>query len=166
MNTVTVTENDILVRVDPKWFGSFYDLEDQTNAGATSTNKFKLRQTDLSNGVSIVSDSRITIANAGVYDIQFSTQINKSSGGTAVVEIWLQKNGQNVANTSTEVVLQGNNTRIVAAWNLFVNALAGDYYELCWHSNNTGVFIDYVAGGSNPTRPNIPSIILTVNQIA
>jgi hypothetical protein len=166
MNTVTVLENNVTVLVNPKWYGSFYDLEDQTNAGATSTNKFKLRQTDLSNGVSVVSDSRITIANAGVYDIQFSTQINKSSGGTAVMEIWLQKNGQNIANTSTEVVLQGNNTRIVAAWNLFVDAAGGDYYELCWHSNNTGVFINYVAGGSNPTRPNIPSIILTVNQIA
>jgi len=166
MNTVTVSENNVTVLVNPKWYGSFYSTADQTNAGATSTNKMTYNVTDIANGVSIVSNSRITIANAGVYDIQFSTQINKSSGGTAVMEIWLQKNGQNVANTSTEVVLQGNNTRIVAAWNLFVNALAGDYYELCWHSSNTGVFINYVAGGSNPTRPNIPSIILTVNQIA
>jgi hypothetical protein len=148
-----------------RWHGSFYDTADQSNAGATSVNKVRLNSTDLSSGVSIVSNSRITIANGGIYNIAFSAQLNKSGGGTAVTEIWLQKNGNNIANTSTEVVLSGNNTREVAAWNFLVQASAGDYYELCWHSNDTGVFLDYVTGGSNPTRPAIPSVILTVNQI-
>jgi hypothetical protein len=166
--SVTVEIVDQVVSVfdgATKYYGSFYDTADQANAGATSTNKFRLNTTDLSNGVSIVSNSRITIANPGIYNIAFSAQLNKSGSGTAVTEIWLQKNGNNIANTSTEVVLSGNNTREVAAWNFLVQASAGDYYELCWHSNVTGVFLDYVTGGSNPTRPAIPSVILTVNQV-
>jgi len=164
MNTVTVTENDILVRVDPKWFGSFYDEQDQTNA--VSVNKMKFRTTDLANGVSIVSDSRITIANAGVYDIQFSLQLEKTDSGTDEVEIWLCKNGNNVAWTNTEVYLVGNNAKSVAAWNFFVNAAAGDYYEICWYSADSNVLISATAAASNPTRPAIPSVIVTVNQIA
>jgi hypothetical protein len=164
MNTVTVTENDILVRVDPKWFGSFYDEQDQTNA--VPVNKMKFRTTDLANGVSIVSDSRITIANAGVYNIAFSAQFAKTDSGSDSFQIWLCKNGNNVAWTNTEVYLVGNNAKSVAAWNLFVNAAAGDYYELCWYSADSNVYIDASAAASNPARPAIPSVILTVNQIA
>lgn len=166
MNQITVEQNSVTVLVDGKYYGSFFDTEDQTNAGATSTNKMKLRSTDLSNGVSIVEESRITIANTGVYDIQFSAQLNKSGGGTSLAQIWLQKNGSNVPDTTTEVTLAGNNARLVAAWNLFVSAQAGDYFELCWHSSDTTVFLDYNVAASNPSRPAIPSVILTVNQIA
>lgn len=166
MNTITVSENDIFVYTDPRWYGSFYSTQDQTNAGTTSVNKMTLNTTDLSNGVSIVSNSRITIANAGVYNIQFSAQIEKSDSGTDTVQVWLCKNGSNVANSNTELTLTGNNARSVAAWNWFVQASANDYYEICWHSDDADVTIETLAAASNPTRPAIPSVILTVNQIA
>lgn len=166
MNQITVSGTNVTVLVDGRFYGSFTDLQDQTNAGATATNKIKARTTELTNGVSIVDDSKITIANVGVYDIQFSVQLNKSGGGTATAQIWVQKNGSNIADTTTEVVLSGNNARLVAAWNYFVSAQAGDFFELCWHSSDTGVFLDYIAPASNPSRPAIPSIIITVNQVA
>jgi len=166
MNQVVVSNDQVTVYVDPKWYGSFYSTQDQTNAGATSTNKFTYNVTDISSGVSIVSNSRITIANSGVYNIAFSAQLQKSDSGDDAVQIWLQKNGQNIANTNTEVTIVGNNGKFVAAWNFFVQANAGDYYELCWHSSDTAVTIDYQAAASSPSRPAIPSIILTVNQVA
>ena len=166
MNTITVSENDIIVYTDPRWYGSFYSTQDQTNAGATSVNKMTLNTTDLSNGVSIVSNSRITIANAGVYNIQFSAQLDKTDAGDDKVEIWLCKNGNNIANTNTETTLNGNNGKHVAAWNWFVQAAAGDYFEICWNAADTSVFLNSVVAASNPTRPAIPSVIVTVNQIA
>lgn len=166
MNIVEATENNVIVLVNPKWYGSFYSTQDQTNAGATSVNKVTCNVTDLSNGVTMVSNSRITIANAGTYNLQFSLQLDKSDSGTDYFDIWLCKNGQNVANTNTQFTLAGNNAKSVAALNLFVQAAAGDYFELCWHSDDTAVFLNYVAAGSNPTRPAIPSAIITVNQIA
>lgn len=166
MNTITVSENDIFVYTDPRWYGSFYSTQDQTNAGATSVNKMTLNTTDLSNGVSIVSNSRITIANAGVYNIQFSAQLDKTDSGDDKVEIWLCKNGNPIANTNTETTLVGNNGKHVAAWNWFVQAAAGDYYEICWNAADTTVFLNAVVAASNPTRPAIPSVILTVNQVA
>ena len=163
---VTVSGNDVNLVVGPlEYFGSFYSTQDQASAGANQMNKMTLNTTDISNGVSIVSNSRITIANAGVYNIQFSAQLDKTDSGDDVVDIWLQKNGSNVANSNTQTTLVGNNGKFVAAWNFVVAASAEDYFELCWHSADTGVFLNYVASASNPTRPAIPSVILTVTQI-
>jgi hypothetical protein len=163
---VTVDGNDINVQVgQPEYFGSFYSTQDQTSAGANTANKMTLNTTDISNGVSIVSSSRITIANAGIYNIQFSAQLDKTDSGDDVVDIWLCKNGSNVANSNTQTTLTGNNGKHVAAWNFFVNAAAADYYELCWSSPDSAVFLNYVAAASSPTRPAIPSVILTVNKV-
>ena len=164
MNTITVTNDNILVRVDPKWFGSFYDTTDQLNSA--QVNKMKLNTTDISSGVSIVDTTKITITYSGVYNIQFSAQFDKTDSGTDAVEVWLCKNGNNIANTNTELTLAGNGAKIVAAWNWFANAAAGDYFEICWYSADSAVFINAIAAGTSPTRPAIPSLIVTVNQIA
>jgi hypothetical protein len=163
---VTVDGNDINVIVgQPEYFGSFYSAQDQASAGANTENKMTLNVTDISNGVSIVSNSRITIANAGIYNIQFSAQLDKTDSGDDAVDIWLCKNGSPVANTNTQTTLVGNNGKHVAAWNFFVNAAAGDYYELCWCSADASVSLNYIASQSTPTRPSIPSLILTVNKV-
>ena len=163
---VTVTGTSIGLSVGPKeYYLSAYSTQDQTNGGATVANKMTYNTTDISNGVSIVSSSRITIANAGVYNLQFSAQVFKTSGGTSKIDIWLCKNGSNVANTNTEMEVTGNSHGSVAAWNFFVNAAAGDYYELCWSSADTTMILDYQAAGTSPTRPAIPSVILTVNKV-
>lgn len=142
-----------------------YDVVDQTNAGTTSVNLMKFRTAHISRDISIASDSRITMAKAGIYNIQFSAQFDKTDGGDDIVHVWLLKNGQNIANTNTEMTLVGNNGKHVAAWNFVVQASAGDYFEIAWHSTDTSVFINYVAPQSTPTRPAIPSVILTVTQV-
>jgi len=162
---INITEQTVEIFDGRSFYGSFYSTQDQTNAGATATNKMTLNTTDIASGVSIVSNSRVTIANAGIYNIQFSAQLDKTDSGDDIVDIWLCKNGSPVANTNTQMTLVGNNGKHVAAWNFVVQASAGDYFELCWHSADTGVFLNYVAAASNPTRPAIPSVILTVTQI-
>jgi hypothetical protein len=148
-----------------RYYGAFNSTQDQLNAGATSVNKMTYNNTDLSYGVSIVSNSRITIANAGVYNIQFSAQIFKDDSGSDRIDIWLQKNGSNVANSNTELVIVGNDGRSLAAWNFLVAASAGDYYELCWSSSDTQLYLETRDAQTSPIRPVTPSIILTVTQI-
>ena len=148
------------------YYGNFYDTASQPNAGATAANTITYNTTDFSSGVSIVSNSRITIANAGVYNIEFSIQLQKNSGGDDQVDIWLAKNGNNVANSNTTIMLHSNPGYEVAAWNFLVNAAAGDYYELKWSSADTTAQIHAASAGTNPTRPAIPSVILSVTQIS
>jgi len=163
---VSVTDSSVNVMVgELRYYGAFYSTVDQTSAGANQVNKMTFNNTDLSYGVSIVSSSRITIANAGIYNLQFSAQLDKTDSGDDVVDIWFAKNGNNIANSNTQTTLIGNNGKHVASWNFFVNAAAGDYYEICWTSADAGVFLNYVTAQSTPTRPAIPSVILTVNKI-
>ena len=163
---ITIDEQNVTVYDNgQKYYLSAYDTTDQTNAGATSANAITYNTIDISNGISIVSNSRITISKAGIYNIAFSAQLDKGDSGDDSVEIWLRKNGTNVSNSSTEVTLVGNAGKHVAAWNWLVSANANDYFEICWHSTDTQLFINAVTGGTNPTRPAIPSVILTVWQI-
>ena len=146
-------------------YGSFYDTTTQTNSGATATNLITYNTTDFSNGISILSNSRITISSGGVYNIQFSAQIDKTDSGTDEIEIWLRKNGQNVADTATILELPKNNAEVVAAWNWLVQANSNDYYEIAWSSIDTSMRILTRGTQSNPDRPAVPSVILTVSQI-
>ena len=120
---------------------------------------------DFSNGVSIQNGSEITIDNAGVYNIQFSAQIDKTDSGPDEIYIWLSKNGSNVLSSNTKLEVNGNNAELVAAWNWLVQANDGDYYEIYWSSTDLAMRLLASAGQSGPTRPAIPSIILTVSQV-
>ena len=121
---VSVSESNVTVQVGEQfYYGSFYSTADQTNAGATSVNKMTYNVTDFANGVSIASNSRITLANAGVYNIEFSAQLAKSDSGDDIIQIWLAKNGSNVANSNTEVTIHGNGGRSLASWNWRVGLL-------------------------------------------
>lgn len=163
---ITINEQNVSVfDGGQKYYLSALSTQDQTNAGATSVNKMTYNTIDISSGISIVSSSRITISKAGIYNIAFSAQLDKSDSGDDIIEIWLCKNGSNVSNSSTEMTLVGNAGKHVAAWNWLVSADANDYFEICWHSTDTQLFINAVTGGTNPTRPAIPSVILTVWQI-
>ena len=145
------------------YYGSFYSTQNQSLA-KDAIGAVTLNNTDFNNGVSIVSNSRITIANAGKYNIAFSAQLHNNGGGGAgtTVNIWLAKNGTAVADSNTRVSVNTNSPYIVAAWNFFVNASAGDYYELMWSTDNAQIQMDYQAAGAHPA---IPSVILTVNQV-
>ncbi len=147
-------------------YGNFLSTVSQPNAGATAANAITYNTTDLTSGVSVVSSSRITIANAGIYNIQFSAQLQKTSGGDDQIDIWLAKNGSNVANSNTTMLLHSNPGYEVAAWNFLVQANAADYYELYWSSADTTAEIHASAAGTNPTRPAIPSVILSVTQVS
>lgn len=148
------------------YYGDFLSTITQTNAGATAANAMTFNTTNLSSGVSVVSNSRITVANSGIYNIQFSAQLQKTSGGDDAIDIWLSKNGNNVSNTNTRIVLSANPAYEVAAWNFLVDAAAGDYYQLYWSSSDTTMELHAAAAGTNPTRPAIPSVILTVTQVS
>ena len=143
------------------YYGSFYDTTTQTNLA--SENMMQFNTTSLANGVSIVGGSQITLANAGIYNIQFSAQIQKVGGTPSNIEVWLKHGGSNVPWSNTDLYVQGNNQRIVAAWNFFESVAAGEYVEIAWSSPSANMTL--AALSSSSTGPDIPSAILTVNQI-
>jgi len=148
-------------------YGSFYSTVTQTNVASTAMS-MSLNVTDISNGVSISGsidpyNTYIKTANAGVYNIQFSAQIDKTDSGTDNIYVWVRKNGSDLSDTATSVTLVGNSAQYVAAWNFFVNSSANDYYQLMWYSPDANVRLHAEAGFG--VVPGIPSLIVTVNRV-
>ena len=150
--------------------GSFYDTTD-VPLNLDEATPVPLGQTDFASGVSIVGGSQITMAVKGRFNIAFSIQIEKSDAGTDWVSIWLRKNGDDVPWTNTDAALTGfdANSRIVVAWNFFVEAtMIGDYWQLMIASTTSAsgrMLIQSVDPQTSPVRPAIPGTILTVNQV-
>jgi len=150
---------------------SFWDVATQSAPAINTPTPMLLRQTDTANnvGVSISDNSKFTFTNPGVYNLAFSAQYSRSQGGTVnFVSIWLRKNGVNVPDTATDITLQSNGTRYVAAWNFFIpvtcTASGCDQYELMWSTDTTFTSLVYVPVNGE-VRPGIPSLIATVNQV-
>jgi len=148
-------------------YGAFCSTGSQTNPVINVSRSMQLETTELASGVSVVAGSRITVANPGVYNLQFSAQLEKTNNGVNTVYIWFKKNGTNVprSNTAIDVLKQaGGSGKFVAAWNLVDQLNANDYYEIMWQSDTTDMSIVAVSGSGN--FPLIPSVIATMTQVA
>ena len=137
----------------------------QPNTSPGNPIPFKLRTTLESNGVSIVDDTRITVAQPGLYNIAFSAQVTKTDPGSDTIYLWLRKNDANVPDSSTGFVLSGSGARQVVAWNFFIDLTTGQSATLMWGSVDAAAQILYEGEGTSPARPATPSVILTVNQV-
>lgn len=150
----------------PRYYGSFYDTTIQTNSPASTARPVYLNNTDISNGVSVVSGYLIRVANSGVYDIQFSLQLDKTSANKENVDIWFAKNGSNISWSNTQVAVAGSAEKQVAAWNAFVPLNSNETVEIRWSSVDANVRLVAGSGYTSPTRPDIPSAIVTVNNVS
>jgi len=128
----------------------------------------KFRTMDLSNGVTVVNDTEITIANTGIYNLQFSFQYQNIDVKTQDVTIWLRKNGVDVDGSAGFVAVVsshgGGTGHVITSWNYILDAVGGDYYELYWSATSLDVTIEFYPAGSPP--PATASAIFTVTQQA
>lgn len=158
-------------------YGNFFDTTDQLPTAINTAYAMTFNQHTPGNngvvarGVSVVSDgagkySKIVFESPGTYNVAFSAQLEKANAGVDYASIWLSQNGANVPWTSTDVGVDGTTRLTVAAWNFFVTTTSSnEYVQLMWSSGDTHLGILAQDPVSNPTRPGIPSVILTVNQV-
>jgi hypothetical protein len=145
--------------------GTFYDTNTQTILSGASAS-LQLNTPVIQDGVIVASNSRITVSRTGIYNLQFSAQLSTPGGGSPDVHIWLRKNGINIANSNTGVVMQNSNQKQVAAWNFVESLIAGDYLELVAYLNG-GSSVLFLAEAAGPTNGGVgvPSIIVTMTQV-
>jgi hypothetical protein len=146
---------------------SYHSRVDQgPQASANLVQPFTFSTTDWETGIERVDNTKIKMLSAGKYNIAFSAQLYQLSN-TGTVNIWLNKNGSPMEYTNTKVVVESNAPYKVAAWNFFVDAATDDYYEIIWSSSSTNTKIEYDAAQTinGNVHPEIPSIIVTVNQV-
>lgn len=145
-------------------YGQFLDTTTQLGTVINTAKAITYNTTDLSVGVRLrsPSTSEIQVDTEGVYDFQFSIQLDKSSGGAALFYIWPRVNGFDVANSASLIQIQGNNHEIFSAANFFLDLKALDYVEFMFAVSDLSVELKNFA--ATAFAPAIPSIIVTVSN--
>jgi hypothetical protein len=139
---------------------------------------------DMSNGITVVSDggatspnnlTKITFANTGRYNLQFSTQFQNSDNAEQDTYIWLRKNGTTSAADvvgSTGIVAipkthgggAGTPGHTIVSWNFLLDVIAGDFYQIVWSTADvTKVTIEFYSSTVN--HPSTASTLFTVTQV-
>lgn len=156
------------------YYGAWQDNVTQTAAANNVGYAMIFRTIDLSNGVTVVTNgtnlTRITFANTGIYNLQFSSQFQNLSNSPQDVTIWIRLNGVDVSGSAGVIGLEARKGpsdpyHIVTGWNYLLSVVAGEYYELIWSTTDyTNVQMQFYAAGSPP--PSAASVIMTVTQQA
>jgi len=145
-------------------YGAFSSDQDQTTTANTAT-LMTLNTTDFANDVSI-SASEITVANAGIYNLQFSAQFQNTDTAFQDVYIWLKQNGVDIPGSTGFVSIPnrhaGTDGHTIVGWNYFLSMAASDHVEIYWSVPNTAVSIQHLAASGTPTKPSTQSVVATL----
>jgi hypothetical protein len=152
-------------------YGAFSSNQDQTATANTAT-LMTLNTTDFSNGVSIAT-SKITVAYAGVYNLQFSTQFQNTDNQIQDISIWLRQNGTNIPGSTGLVSIParksasaGEEAHEIIGWNYYVSMNANDYIEIYWSTTLASVTIQHYPTSASPTRPATQSVVATLSFVS
>lgn len=163
-------------------YGSFYDTSTQNATSITSANPVKINTTDISdanNSISIQNDSlgnptKITFTKTGLYNITFSIQFTNADNNTIHdANCWLRKNSElpagNIPNSNSQFSIHGKHSGIngqyIFTMNYVLSLNANDYIQICWSTTDTNVYLETLGADVSPTRPETPSVILTIFNI-
>jgi hypothetical protein len=148
-------------------YGQFSSTQTQSGSANTAYS-MTFNTVDFSQGVSLVSGSRITLSNTGIYNIQFSTQLHTTVNEAVDFSIWFAKNGSDIADSNTDFTIEKINGGgfQVGALNFLTQVQSGSYIELKYSKTTLEGQLQAKGTQISPTRPGTPSVILTVTQIA
>ena len=152
-------------------YGAFHDSTDQVAASTTAATAITFDTTDFSNGVTLSNSSRFNVSQSGIYNVQFSIQLKNTTNDSHDVDIWFRKNGTNIDNSNSRYHPParkgtGDPSHMIAALNFFTSLAANDYVEIVFKVGDVGVTLEHFAASSTPTRPAVPSAIVTLSFVS
>ena len=151
--------------------GQFSDSTSQVAASTTVAYPITFNTTNLSYGVTIASTSRLTVEYSGVYNLEFRVQMQNLDNAPQDIEIWVRKNGTNIASTNSRFGLAARKSagvpfHIVGSLGLVLSLSAADYVELVWNTTHVNTSIEAYAAGVTPTRPAVPSVVANITFVS
>jgi hypothetical protein len=145
--------------------GSFYEPSTQSTTANTPT-AMLISQTGFLNNIAISGTTGMQVYDAGYYNVQFSAQLYRTSGGTSQhVDIWLRVNGTDVSNSNTRINVNNNSVYQVAAWNWFLYLAASEVVEIMWATTAATIQLQSEVANLTIPHPETPSVIATINRI-
>lgn len=157
----------ILVRpsIPPAYdYASYSSTVDQTLAAINTSYPVTFNTTEVEHGITLVSNSRVTAGQAGLYRVAISLQATSSNASSSTVYAALSKNGTAIARTGLALTIKANGDTKLLVTSFQVSLQAGDYIEIIWGSSTTSMRLDYIAAPW-VGFPDIPSALIEVSQI-
>ena len=149
--------------------GAWQDTTTQTGS-ITQGTPFTFNTVDVIDGVTLVSNSRLTVPTDGVYNIQWSGQFQNVENEIENVKVWLRLNGVDVPGSAGIISLAARKSatifaRTIIGWNYFLSLTAGQYVEIVWLPSVASVTVPAYPAVVSPASPSTASVIVTVNQV-
>ena len=144
-------------------------------SGGLGTYTVSVSQTVTSRALTGAMATKLTVTNAGIYNLQFSTQFINTDSQAHDIDVWFRKNAATptaagIANSASVFTVPsshgGIHGRLIASLNYMFQLAAADYIEIMWHGNNVGISIATIAAGSAPTTPQTPGVIATLQFVS
>ena len=114
--------------------------------------------------------SEITVAQAGIYNLQWSGQFLNTAAQIHEVSVWLRLNGTDVVGSTGRVSINAKHGAFdggaLPAWNYLIELQANEYVELWWSTPDVDAYLTSFIAGSTPDRPTTASVIATLTFVS
>ncbi len=145
--------------------------QDQGSAGITSENIVTLNRVIFSDGINVENNSRITFSYPGQYLVTARFQFANRGNAAAEFEVWAKSSGVNYPLSNTRFDIPARKS--ISIFSHVTANISGiftinndEYLQFAWWSDKADMFIEHYAAGTNPARPEIASVIVTVQFIS
>ena len=149
--------------------GAWQDTTTQSGS-ITAGTPFTFNTADVTDGIMLVSGSRLTVPVAGVYNFQWSGQFQNVENEIETVKVWLRIDGVDVPGSAGVISLAARKSatifaRTIIGWNYFLNLTAGQYVQIVWLPSVASITVPAFPAVVSPASPSTASVIVTVNQV-
>jgi hypothetical protein len=158
------------IRAFDNAYSAWSDSTDQTGSISAGT-VITMNTVDVADGITLVDDSKMTVPNAGKYNLQFSFQFKNTNNTQEDATIWLRVNGSDLANSATQYTIAARKSASifgygVASLTFLLDLAANDYVEMVWLPTSTSVNLEHLPASLSPAYPAIPSVVACMIQVA
>jgi hypothetical protein len=147
--------------------------EDQTSGGITVANQLSFNQPIITQGIRVENTDEIWFEQPGQYLVTFTLQVTNRSNVVQEFEVWAGFNGSNYPLSNTRFDIPERKSASI--WAHVVPAITGiftvsdpslEYLTIKWWASSVDVFLEHYPVNTSPTRPAIPSVIMTISCIS
>lgn len=148
--------------------GDFLTTSNVTVSAANTPTVIPLDTTTVANRISIVGGA-LEVQDTGLFELNISIQLDKIGGGVDSCDFWIRVNGNDVANTGSQITIQGTNGECLAVCSYYLSLNSGDKVEIVFASPDNTMTATYFPAWTSPpnpyARPAIPAVIAQMTLI-
>ena len=150
-------------------YGAWSDTTDQTS-GISAGTVLVFNTQDVTDSITLVDNSKITVPANGIYNLQFSIQFKNTDNAQHDATVWLKINGTDLVNSATQYTIPARKSAGIFGYNVssltfLLDMNANDYVEIYWVPTSTLVTVEALSSSASPAFPAIPSIIASMIQV-